>query len=123
MVLSAGGLLGERLLASSLLTDGLCSPLLPQVPRKSILKAYNPDDVTQNFTTGHIGLGGRRASEESDEDEDEDDENETQFRRLPGESTTRMMDRRVSFAAHAHVRFVPTQIHPASRPNERKLTL
>ncbi|CED84406.1 Kinetochore protein [Phaffia rhodozyma] len=73
------------------------------VPRKSILKPYNPEE-TQNYTQGAV------VNQEADEDEDDDDEdeNETQFRNMPGESTTMRILRRVSFAAHAHVRMFET---------------
>ena len=61
---------------------------LVQAPRKSILKQYNQDDTTQ------FGVS-------ADQD---DDEGDTQFLSAGGESTTMRFRRRVSFAAHAHVR-------------------
>lgn len=63
-----------------------------QAPRKSILKQYNQDDTQTYNYTGSLQVP------------DEDDDGDTQFIGGGTESTTMRFRRRVSFAAHAHVR-------------------
>ncbi|KAL7418019.1 Spc7 kinetochore protein-domain-containing protein [Mrakia frigida] len=61
-------------------------------PRKSILKQYNQDDTQTYNYTNMDGQG------------QDDEDNDTQYIGGGTESTTMRFRRRVSFAAHAHVR-------------------
>lgn len=63
-----------------------------QAPRKSILKQYNQDDTQTYNYTNMDGQG------------QDDEDNDTQYIGGGTESTTMRFRRRVSFAAHAHVR-------------------